>query len=68
VAWNARRGGSIELPHCVMVELACGTNMLHVLATLRDRYKGSSRKGSLAVKTCTSTERHPLLHPFQEPV
>ena len=49
VAWNARRGGSIELPHCVMVELACSTNTLHVLATLWDRYKGSSCKGSLAV-------------------
>jgi len=42
-------GGSLELPPRVMVELACGTNTLHVLASLRDRYKGSSRKRSLAV-------------------
>ncbi len=42
-------GGSLELPPRVMVELACGTNSLHVLASLRDRYKGSSRKRSLAV-------------------
>jgi len=42
-------GGSLELQPRVMVELACGTNTLHVLATLRDRYKGSSRKRALAV-------------------
>jgi len=42
-------GGSLELPPRVLVELACGTNTLHVLATLRDRYKGSSRKRALAV-------------------
>jgi hypothetical protein len=42
-------GGSIELPFRVMAELACGSNTIHFLATLREKYKGSSRKRSQPV-------------------
>jgi len=42
-------GGSIELPFRVLSELACGSNTMHYLATLRERYKGSSRKRSQPV-------------------
>jgi hypothetical protein len=42
-------GGSIELPFRIMVELACGSNTIHFLATLREKYKGSSRKRSQPV-------------------
>ncbi len=41
--------GSIELPFCVMAKLACGSNTIHFLATLREMYKGSSRKHSQPV-------------------
>jgi hypothetical protein len=42
-------GGSIELPFCVMAELACGRSTIHFLATLREKYKGLSRKCSQPV-------------------
>jgi hypothetical protein len=42
-------GGSIELPVRVLSERACGSNTMHYLATLRERYKGSSRKRSQPV-------------------
>ncbi len=42
-------GGSIELPFCVMAKLACGSNKIHFLATLREKYKGSSHKRSQPV-------------------
>ncbi len=45
-------GGSIELPFRVMAKLACGTNTIHFLATLQEKYKGSSRKRSQPVLGC----------------